>query len=156
MVSAILALAELLISGVPMSRSVLGVSLALFLVSALLEGAITLAVIQALEAIQPGFVRQPAAGRPVARGALGLAAVVLGATGFLFASTAPDGIESLGHITGMDRVHHFFTTPLADYQLAMSGDAWLRKAAGGLAGIAIVWAACLVIGRGVARRRGRA
>ncbi|MGD0868485.1 MAG: energy-coupling factor ABC transporter permease [Bryobacteraceae bacterium] len=155
MVSAILALAELLISGVPMSHSVVGVSLALFLVSALLEGAITLAVVQALEAIQPGFVRQPAAGRSFARGALGLAAVVLAAVGFLFASTAPDGIESLGHATGMDHVRRLFTTPLAGYQLALYGDPWLRKTAAGLAGIAIVYGACLLIGRGVARR-GRA
>ena len=155
MVSAILALAELLISGVPMSRSVVGVSLALFLVSALLEGAITLAVIQALEAIQPGFVRQPAAGRSFARGALGLASVVLAALGFLFASTAPDGIESLGHTTGMDHVRRLFTTPLAGYQLVLSGEPWPRKTAAGLAGIAIVYGACLLIGRGVARR-GRA
>ena len=41
-VTALLALAELLISGVRMPASVLGVSLALFAVSALIEGAITM------------------------------------------------------------------------------------------------------------------
>ena len=61
-VSAVLALAELLISGVRMPASVLGVSLALFAVSALIEGAITMAVMGALEAIQPNFVRKPASG----------------------------------------------------------------------------------------------
>ena len=153
MVSAVLALSELLVSGVPMSHSMVGISLVLFLASAVLEGAITLAVIQALEAIQPNFVRQPAAGRSMARGALGLAALVLGAAGFLFASAAPDGVEQIGHATGMDHVRRFFTSPLADYQLAMGGDPWVRKVAGGLAGLAIVYAVCLLIGRGVERRR---
>src|SRR5580700_8001627 len=45
LVSACLALSQLLISGVPMPRRVLWVSLGLFLVSALLEGAITLAAV---------------------------------------------------------------------------------------------------------------
>src|SRR5207248_2625451 len=53
LVSAVLALSELLISGIKMSHPVLGVSLALFFVSAILEGAITLAVLQSLERIQP-------------------------------------------------------------------------------------------------------
>jgi len=136
LVSAVLALAELLISGVGMPASVLGVSLALFAVSALLEGAITLAVIQALEAIQPDFVRQPAAGRSFALGAAGLAAVVLATVGVLFASAAPDGIEKL---TG--------------YQAAFLESGWLRKACAGLAGIALIYGACLAIGRAVARHR---
>jgi len=58
--SALFALAELAISGVRMPASMLAVSLGLFLVSAVLEGAITLAVVQALETIQPDFIRKPA------------------------------------------------------------------------------------------------
>ena len=152
MVSALLALGELLLSGVPMPRSVLAVSTALFLVSAVLEGAITLAVIQALEAMQPRFVRQPAKGRPLARAALGLAAVLMAAVGFVFASTAPDGIEALGHATGMDHVRKLIATPLADYRLRWLGASWLGRAGAGLAGIAIVYGASVAMGRGVFRR----
>jgi len=68
LVSAVLALSELMISGVKMPASVLSVSLGLFLVSGLLEGAITLAVIQALESIQPGFIRRPCRGALVRPG----------------------------------------------------------------------------------------
>ena len=64
-----------------MPASVLGVSLALFAVSALIEGAITMTVMGALEAIQPNFVRQPAAGRRYALVAVGLVAVLLAAGG---------------------------------------------------------------------------
>ncbi len=152
--SAVLALAELLVSGVPMPASVLGVSLALFLVSALLEGAITLAVIQALEAIQPGFVRKPETGRSFALGAIGLAAVLLAAVGVLVASTAPDGIQKLGLQTGIaSHVRSLVTTPLTGYQVAFFQAGWLRKASAGLAGLALIYGACLVIGRAVARKR---
>ena len=153
MVSAMLALAELLFSGVPMPGSMLGVSLGLFAVSALLEGAITLAVVQALEAIQPGFIRIPAAGRSLARGAVGLAAVLLAAVGFLFASAAPDGIERLGLQTGAAHSRTVIRSPLAGYELSFLQTPWVRKAGAGLAGVGLIYGACLLIGRGVARRR---
>jgi hypothetical protein len=144
----------LLISGVPMPASVLGVSLALFVVSALLEGAITLAVIQALETMQPGFVRKPETGRSFVLGAIGLAAVVLAAVGVLVASTAPDGIEKLGLQTGIaSRAGSLLTTPLTGYQTAFFQTGWLRKASAGLAGLALIYGACLLIGRAVARKR---
>ncbi|HEY2013648.1 MAG TPA: energy-coupling factor ABC transporter permease, partial [Bryobacteraceae bacterium] len=79
LISAVLALIELLVSGVRMPTPVLAVSLGLFVVSALLEGAITLAVIQALESIQPDFVRTPVARRSYALGAVSLCAVFLAA-----------------------------------------------------------------------------
>jgi len=49
-----------------MPSSILGVSLGLFAVSALIEGAITMAVMSALETIQPNF-RRPAMVRLPAR-----------------------------------------------------------------------------------------
>jgi cobalt/nickel transport system permease protein len=62
LVSALLALTELLLSDVPMPPAILAVSISLFVVSAVMEGAITLIVVQALERIQPGFLRRPAGG----------------------------------------------------------------------------------------------
>ena len=157
LVSAVFALAELLISGVRMPASLLGVSLALFLVSALLEGAITLAVVRALEAIQPGFIRKPAAARSFALGAAGLAAVLLAAVGVLFASTAPDGIEKLGQQTGIaSRARVLFSTPLSGYETAFLQSPWLSKAGAGLAGLALIYAACLLLARLVVRRKGSA
>jgi cobalt/nickel transport system permease protein len=157
LVSAVFALAELLISGVRMPASLLGVSLALFLVSALLEGAITLAVVRALEAIQPGFIRKPAAARSFALGAAGLAAVLLAAVGVLFASTAPDGIEKLGQQTGIaSRARVLFSTPLSGYETAFLQSPWLSKAGAGLAGLTLIYAACLLLARLVGRRKGSA
>jgi cobalt/nickel transport system permease protein len=135
LVSALLALAELRISRVPMPAAALGLSVAVFLVSALLEGAITLAVIQALEKIQPNFVRRPAGARSFALGSVSVAAVLLAMVGVVFASTDPDGIERLTH-----------------YEVAVQTP-WLTKAAAGLGGLVLIYMACLAIGRLVARRR---
>ena len=148
-VTALLALGELLISGVRMPASVFGVSLALFAVSGILEGAITLAVVQALEGMQPGFVHKPRGGRGLALPAAGIATVLLAAVGVLVASTSPDGIEKLAEVTGIaSRAQALLATPFADYQ-----SPWLGKAGAGLAGIAMIYAACLLLGRLAARNR---
>lgn len=154
LVSAVLALAELLISGVRMPLSILAVSLALFLVAAVLEGAITVTVIGALEKIQPNFVRQPRQGRPFALGALALAGLLLAAVGVLVAAAAPDGIQKLGIQTGIaSRAQALFSTPFTGYQAAFLAAGWQRKTLGGLAGLALVYGACLIFGRAVARKR---
>jgi cobalt/nickel transport system permease protein len=154
LVSAVLALAELALSGVRMPASALGVSLALFAVSAVLEGAITVAVVQALEAIQPGFIRKPAAARSLATGLVGMTAVLLAVVGVLFAATNPDGIEAIGIQTGMAaHARNLVRTPLADYQATFVRSAWLGKAAAGLAGIGMVYGACLVFARVAGRKR---
>jgi hypothetical protein len=119
-----------------MPAAALGVSLAVFVLSAALEGAITLAVIQALETIQPNFVRKPSGRRSFAVGSLAAAAVLLAAVGVVFASSQPDGIEKLTH-----------------YQPGAVEASWLGRAEAGLAGVTLIYMACLAIGRVVARRR---
>lgn len=154
MVSAALALGELLLSGVPMPAAALRISLGLFLVSGLLEGAITLAVMRALETIQPDFIRRPGSNARVL-GWIGMAAVLLALGGVLIASAYPDGIWKLaGDIGIATRARSLVAAPLADYQVTLFGSAWLRKAAAGLAGVCLIYGACLVGGRLLARQRG--
>jgi cobalt/nickel transport system permease protein len=155
LVSAVLAMAELSISGVRMSGSLLGVSAALFAVSAILEGAITLAVIEALQKIQPGFVRKPVAGQsPVfstvaAVGTVALAAVFLAGVGVLFAATTPDGIQKLGLETGIaGHAQALISTPLSGYQASFLRAGWPSKTGAGLAGLGLIYGVCVLIGRG--------
>lgn len=131
---AVLALAELLLSGVRMPASALGLSLGFFVVSALIEGAITVAVIAALENIQPGFVRRPATGHTVLVAAVGLTAVLLAAGGVVFASTAPDGIENLAIQAGLSK-------PLTSY----GGGA-------GVAGVGLIFLLLVIGGRTLRKR----
>jgi len=145
MVSAVCALSELLLSGVHMSAPVLSLSLVLFAVSAVLEGAITLAIIQALESMQAGLVQRPVL-RPAAPKGVALAAVLLAVVGVLFAAAGPDGIEKLGH------ARFWFTTPFTGYETSFVQNPWLRKATAGLAGLALIYGACMLGGRALASR----
>lgn len=134
MTSACLALGQLLISGVPMTGGVVWASLGLFVVSALIEGAITVAAVRAIERLNPAWVSgpQPAPSRTLA--GVALAALMLVVVGTLIASAAPDGIQRLT-AQGVDSA------------------AWRQKTMGGLAGIAMIFALCYLGGKLKSRRR---
>jgi cobalt/nickel transport system permease protein len=147
-VSAGLALAELLQSGVPMPPAVLAVSCGLFLVSAIIEGAITLAVVQALERIQPGFLLRPK--RVRGRGALALvtASTVLAGLGVFIASTRPDGIQKLALQTGItSHAAVLLASPMADYRLQVLSSPFLTRSLAGLIGLLLVYVLCLGVSR---------
>jgi cobalt/nickel transport system permease protein len=152
MVSGALALGELLISGIPMSRTLILISLAVFTAGALIEGAITVAVIQAIEKLNPGFVQKTNRSSGRALAALSGAAVLLGGVGFLMASTAPDGIEKIGAQLGLSSKTSFHA-PLADYNVGLFEATWMRKASAGLAGLLLIYGVCLVAGRWIGRQR---
>lgn len=148
LVSAALALFELLRSGVSMPPAVLEVSIGLFVVSAIAEGAITLAIVQALEGIQPGLLRRPqtVSGRVTA--ALVTASAGLAGLGVFLASRSPDGIGKLALATGVtSHVSTLFVAPLADYRVHVLSSAFLGKSVAGLIGILVVYLLCLAIRR---------
>ncbi len=156
--SACLALSQLLISGVPMSRQLLWVSLGLFTVSALLEGAITLAVLEGIERLNPAWVRSgplvPAAGNRRLIAVLATAAIVLAAGGVLFASAAPDGLETIvRHLGFAPQAKVVLASPLSDYQFQGFQSESLRKASAGLIGLVLIYVACFVLGRSIRQRR---
>lgn len=152
LVSASLALAELLLSGVPMPRPLVLVSLGLFCVSAAIEGAITMSVLEAVERLNQGWVRKPASGNRRTLLVLSGIAVSLVLAGFLMASAAPDGLERLGQQLGMVEKSGFHA-PLADYSAPVGGSEWLRRASAGLAGLLAVYGVSLLAGRILKRRR---
>ena len=78
MTSACLALGQLLISGVPMPGGVLWASLGLFVVSALMEGAITVAAVRAIERLNPAWVAGPRPSSSRTLAAVALAALIAG------------------------------------------------------------------------------
>jgi cobalt/nickel transport system permease protein len=151
LISGCLALSELLASGVPMPRRMLLVSIGLFLVSAVIEAAITLAVVRAIERLNPAWVypikarRAPAAGSRTL-GVVAIAAVVLVVAGILIASTAPEVIEKLA-VASPQWMH----SPLADYQVAGIESPWLKRALAGLAGLGLIYGACALGGRWMKR-----
>ncbi len=149
-----LAIAELLLSGVPIPPAMLWVSVGLFAVTAALEGVITLAVIQGLGALGIGLVRRPGRARYAGLSVVAAAAVALAAGAVLWASARPDVLERL--LRRLDlaaRAKTLYATPLADYTLHWLGSSWLAQAAAGLAGLALIYGLGALIGRLVLRRR---
>jgi hypothetical protein len=151
-VSGSLALGELLISGVAMPRPLVLVSMALFAMSALIEGAITISVVEAIERLNPGLVQKPEASNWRAISVLSGVALGLGLAGFLWASSAPDGIQRLGVELGL-AAKTGFHAPLADYTVGHFDSAWLRRATAGLTGLLVVYAVCVAFGKMIGRRR---
>jgi len=133
--SACLALAQLLLSGVRMPPKIIWISTALFAIGALIEGAITLAAVRAIERLNPAWIIAPAGGRSRV---VGLAAVGAVVAAVLFASTAPDAIERLTRTMGGETA---------------TESIWLYRVAAGLGGLVLIYVACTVIGRYLARQR---
>jgi cobalt/nickel transport system permease protein len=146
--SACFALAELLISGVPMPAKILWVTLTFFVVNALVEGAITLAAIRAIGRLNPTWVRteKDPGGRLFA--AIALVAIVLAVAGILIASTHPDGIEILRARQTPAWLH----APLADYEAHGIASPWLRRSVAGLAGVILIYVVCLAASRWIRQR----
>lgn len=162
LMSGLLALAELLLSGIRMSPALIEVSLGLFIVNALIEGAITVSILAAIERVNPGL---PLAGirslrerptTPLWRPAVALiacASTALVAAGILFASTLPDGLEHVAKRLGMPFGRPLFHSQLADYQIHALGKGWLSRASAGLAGLLLIYAVCTFGGHLLARSR---
>ena len=153
MTSACLAMTQLLLSGVRMPASLLGISTGVFVASALIEGAITVAVLQSIERINPNWIRQPGAANSRVAGILLTAALVLAVGGVLLASAAPDGLEHALEKAGIaSQTTTLYKTALSDYQLHGLDSPILRRSLPGLAGLAAIYVICRAIGS-VLRRR---
>jgi cobalt/nickel transport system permease protein len=153
-VSAAAALFFLRISDVPMPPELIGVPAVLFTVNAVLEGAITAAVIHALERLHPGWIRRPEGPPSRALLVVGAAALLLACCGFLVASSAPDGLERLSENLGISsRATALIATPLADYEATFFRSEWVRRASAGALGLLAAFAASLGAARLIHRRR---
>jgi cobalt/nickel transport system permease protein len=152
--SGCLALAQVAVSGVPMPRPMLGLAVTLFFVNALIEGGVTLAVVQAIEKINSRWIVRPQQGRPPAVAILGGIAILLAGAGFIIASAHPDSLETVAdHLGIAANAKALIDTPFADYQFAAARSDLTAKATAGLLGLLIVWLVCVGLGRLVAQRR---
>jgi len=153
--SGVLALSELLFSGIRMSKPLIGVSLGLFAVNALLEGGITLTVLTAIQRLNPAMTTAFAAPKipPARRTAIwarlllpvACASAALAAVGILMASSLPDGLQRLGQKLQLPLgAHPVFHSPLRDYNVQGFGNAWMSRASAGLLGLVFIYAICLL------------
>ena len=152
-VSACLCLGELALSGVPIPAQALLLALGVYCVTSILEGAITVAVLGALETMNPRWLQHSS--QPVARPtliALAGATLALASAGFLVASALPDGLERIAGLIGLEE-KALFHAPLPDYQTLAAANPWLSKATAGLGGLLLTFGLCYIVGRWLARWR---
>lgn len=153
-VAACLALAELALSGIRIPPPALAVALGIFGLTALLEGAITAAVVAALESVQPGLLEHARGAPRRALSGLLLASLVLAAAGFLVASALPDELEHLAETLGITEIERtVLASPMPDYEAKWLPSGWLQKAGAGLLGLAVTAAVCWAAGRWISRWR---
>lgn len=164
MVSGTLALAELALSGIRMSGTLVEISLGLFLVNAIVEGAITASVLSAIERLNPQAARAAAGAIGIdtsaarvwrkAMLAFGLAALALTAFGVLVASTLPDGLEHVANVLRLPfGAHPIFRSPLRSYEIRSLGGNWASRAGAGLLGLILIYIVCAIGGQLVGRAR---
>lgn len=156
LVAGCFALSELALSGVPMPGRLISISLGLFLAAALMEGAITLAAVRAIERLKPAAAAEPEAQPAGSRliGAIAIAAVLLTTFGILWASAAPENLEHVAAQFGITaHAPVWMHAPLADYEWQGSASLWFRRASAGLAGLALIYGICALTGKLLTRQR---
>lgn len=152
--AAVAAILELRFSGVGMSPTVLGVSSGVFAVMGAMEGLITVAVLQSVERLNPGWLRTPRGVPGLSVSVLLAAAVVMVLGGIFFISGLPDGLDALVERAGAaSRQFLVWNAPLPDYEAPFLAGDWSRKSLAGLAGMAIIYGVCLTVGRLLVRQR---
>ena len=152
--SAAAAMIELRVSGVALNGAVVSISAAVFVTTAIIEGLITVAVMQTIEKLNPGWLQVPDTRPSRAMGILAAVAVLLMAVGVLFISGAPDGLEALIAQLGLQsREVAYFQAPMAEYEARIAGGDWSRKALAGLTGLGMIYLLCAGVGRLLVRQR---
>ena len=129
--SAVLVLVQLRLSGVALAGRPLWIAIALFAITALLEGIITVAAIQAIERTSPQSLPTHTQVAFPARAAFAAMALLLATGGAWIASAAPDGLQHLAADIGLNS-STLWTSPLSTW----------NKTAAGLAGLVFVYAVC--------------
>jgi cobalt/nickel transport system permease protein len=150
--SGVLALSELTFSGIRMSAAIIEVSLVVFAVNALVEGAITLSALRAIERLKPGisllgttntFTAAPKRKLRTLAAAIALASVLIAAIGVGIGSKLPDGLEHLAQRLGVPfAAHPVLHSPLGDYYIRELGMNWTSRAGAGLFGFLCIYAIC--------------
>lgn len=149
--SGLLAVSELALSDIAISGQPLYAALGLFLVSGLLEGAITVAAFRAIERLSPGTLPNKVPSVSFrARAAIAVSALALVTAGVWIASGLPDGLQHLAAQIGLQETLAWTRAPFAGYELSI-GPEWLAQPAAGMIGIVCAFFIGTIGGK---RRRG--
>ena len=145
--SSALVLWQLSLSGVAITGRPLWIAIALFSITAVLEGIITVGAIGAIERLTPQSLRTQTYISFPARAVFATVALLLVTGGVWIASAAPDGLQHLASGIGLEARPAWSHAPLAGYEFEGLGLDWLGRPAAGLVGLAFVYAVCSLGGK---------
>jgi hypothetical protein len=125
-------------------------SLIVFAVNAVIEGAITLSALRAIERLKPGVTilgattpTSPPRKLRTVTVAVASVSVVIAALGIAIGSNLPDGLERLALRLGIPfAAHPIFRAPLSDYYVRELGMNWASRASAGLLGLLCIYVIC--------------
>jgi cobalt/nickel transport system permease protein len=162
LLSGLLALSELSISGIRMSAAMVEISLLVFTVNAIIEGAITVSALRGIQRLKPGvgvISALPSDHRSTAPRArnlavlIGSAAILILVAGVAIGSNLPDGLDRLALRLGVPLTGHIIQAPLGDYYVRQLGMSWASRVSAGLLGILGIYLICGIAGHLLARAK---
>ncbi len=145
--SSSLVLWQLSLSGVAITGRPLWIALALFGITAALEGAITVGAVRAIERLSPHSLRAKTHVSFPARATFASVALLLVTGGVWIASAAPDGLQHLAKGIGLEAEPSWAHAPLAGYEFTGLDLGWLGRPAAGMIGLAFTYAICALGGK---------
>jgi len=162
LVSGGLALTELLVSGIHMSAAMIELSVLVFAANAIIEGAITVSALRAIERLKPGVSvlgdilersRKPKRRLLPATAVIGAVAALVAIVGVALGSSLPDGLEHLAKHFGVPLSQTLFRSPLGGYYVRDLGTGWFSRASAGLIGLLGIYLICALGGQLLKRTR---
>jgi cobalt/nickel transport system permease protein len=137
LISAALVLGQLALSGATVTGRPLWIAIALFTITAALEGVITVAALRSIGQLSPQSLPQETHVSFPARAAFATIALLLVTGGTWIASAAPDGLQHLAQNIGLQADPAWSFAPLAGF----------AKPAAGLTGLVCIYAICTFGGK---------
>lgn len=146
--SAALALTQVIISGAAVTGALLWFCAAMFATTGLIEAAISVAAFEAIQRLEGTTTSVRRTPWPLLAASV---AVLL--AGVFFASQSPDVLEFFNTQSGAaSRETHFLPALLPDYEWGALPIEWMRKAAAGFAGLLLLYALSTFLIRFMPRR----
>lgn len=138
--SAALALTQVIVSGATVSGALLWFCAAMFVTTGLIEAAISVAAWEAIQRLEGKLEGKTQTERRTLWPLLAASVAVLLA-GVFFASQSPDVLEYFNTQSGAaSRETHLFAALMPDYEWGAIPIEWMRKAAAGFAGLLLLYA----------------
>lgn len=132
---------QILLSGIAIPQPLVSAAIAFFLISAVVEGVITVLVLRSIEALNPNWVRTSPLPTRRVQVLFAVGAILLGTLGFWLASTQPDVLDNLTSQIGVHGTEG--QSPFSNYEFPAIRSELIAKVVISSIGLLSVFLACM-------------